>query len=114
MIHSNADLAFQNLRLELRRGCLTLAILGQLRSELYGYALRKALEERGLDVDEGTLYPLIRRLEAQGLLESEWREESKRRRRFYRLSTAGEMMLRKLLDELHRLNASLTSILQEA
>jgi PadR family transcriptional regulator PadR len=48
------------------------------------------------------------------LLESEWREESKRRRRFYRLSTAGEMMLRKLLDELHRLNASLTSILQEA
>jgi PadR family transcriptional regulator PadR len=93
---------------------LTLAILGQLRSELYGYALRKALEERGLDVDEGTLYPLIRRLEAQGLLESEWREESKRRRRFYRLSTAGEMMLRKLLDELHRLNASLTSILQEA
>ena len=80
---------FENLRLELRRGGLVLAVLGQLRAEHYGYTLRKALAERGLPVDEGTLYPLLRRLESQGLLTSEWREEDKREKRFYRLSPAG-------------------------
>ena len=114
MTHSNLDEVLQGLRLELRRGCLTLAVLGQLRSEHYGYTLRKALAERGLDIDEGTLYPLIRRLETQGLLSSEWREENKRRKRFYRLSADGEIILQKLLDELRAINASLQSILQEA
>jgi PadR family transcriptional regulator, regulatory protein PadR len=114
MTHSTGDSIFPNLRLELRRGCLTLAVLGLLRSEHYGYELRKALDEQGLEVDEGTLYPLVRRLETQGLLESEWREESKRRKRFYRLTDDGEIILHKLLEELRRLNASLTSILQEA
>ena len=80
---------FENLRLELRRGGLVLAVLGQLRTEHYGYTLRKALAERGLPVDEGTLYPLLRRLEAQGLLTSELREDAKRDKRFYRLSTPG-------------------------
>jgi len=114
MTHSNLDEVLQGLRLELRRGCLTLAVLGQLRSEHYGYTLRRALAERGLDIDEGTLYPLIRRLETQGLLSSEWREENKRRKRFYRLSADGEIILQKLLDELRAINASLQSILQEA
>jgi PadR family transcriptional regulator PadR len=75
---------FENLRLELRRGCLTLAVLAQLRQERYGYTLRKALADDGLVIDESTLYPLLRRLEAQGLLASEWREEEKRNKRFYR------------------------------
>ncbi|HEY1729251.1 MAG TPA: PadR family transcriptional regulator [Candidatus Baltobacteraceae bacterium] len=114
MPHSNLDDILQGMRLELRRGCLTLAVLGQLRFEHYGYTLRKALAERGLDIDEGTLYPLIRRLETQGLLSSEWREENKRRKRFYRLSAGGEIILQKLLDELRAINASLQSILQEA
>ena len=70
-----ADNLFENLRLELRRGCLTLAVLAQLRHEHYGYTLRKDLDERGLEIDESTLYPLLRRLESQGLLLSEWREE---------------------------------------
>lgn len=73
----NAEI-FENLRLELRRGCLTLAVLTQLRTERYGYTLRKALAEDGLEIDEGTLYPLLRRLESQGLLVSQWREEDKR------------------------------------
>ncbi len=77
---------FENLRLELRRGCLTLAVLAQLRQERYGYTLRKALADDGLVIDESTLYPLLRRLEAQGLLSSEWREEEKRNKRFYRLT----------------------------
>ncbi len=100
---------FENLRLELRRGCLTLAVLAQLRQEYYGYTLRKALAERGLDIDESTLYPLLRRLEAQGLLVSEWREEEKRNKRFYRLSSDGEQMLGQLLDEWNAINASISA-----
>ena len=61
---------FENLRLELRRGSLIVAVLAQLRTEHYGYSLRKALSGRGLEIDENTLYPLLRRLESQGLLVS--------------------------------------------
>ena len=103
---------FENLRLELRRGCLTLAVLGQLRQEHYGYTLRKALAERGLEIDESTLYPLLRRLEAQGLLTSEWREEEKRNKRFYRLSGDGEFLFVKLLHEWRELNKSIQNILE--
>ena len=63
----------ENLRLELRRGCLILAVLAELRTEQYGYTLRKGLTDRGIAIDEGTIYPLLRRLESQGLLLSEWR-----------------------------------------
>jgi PadR family transcriptional regulator PadR len=108
-----SDDLFENLRLELRRGCLILAVLVHLRSEHYGYTLRKALADRGLEIDEGTLYPLLRRLETQGLLSSQWREENKRNKRFYRLSPAGETMSEQLLEEWRRLNASLDAILSE-
>jgi PadR family transcriptional regulator PadR len=100
---------FENLRLELRRGCLTLAVLAQLRQEYYGYTLRKALAERGLEIDESTLYPLLRRLEAQGLLVSEWREEEKRNKRFYRLSSDGEQMFGQLFEEWQAINTSITA-----
>jgi PadR family transcriptional regulator PadR len=105
------DNAFENLRLELRRGCLTVAVLAQLRQEHYGYTLRKDLAERGLVIDESTLYPLLRRLESQGLLTSEWREEEKRNKRFYRLSADGEQILGQLLEEWHAINASIDRIL---
>ncbi len=98
---------FENLRLELRRGCLTLAVLAQLRQERYGYTLRKALADQGLVIDESTLYPLLRRLEAQGLLASEWREEEKRNKRFYRLNADGEQMFGRLLGEWRAINASI-------
>ncbi len=102
---------FENLRLELRRGCLIVAVLGQLRSEHYGYTLRKALAELGLEIDEGALYPMLRRLETQGLLVSEWREEDKRNKRFYRLSPLGETILARLLQEWRALNDTLDRIL---
>lgn len=105
------DPLFENLRLELRRGCLTLATLAQLREEHYGYTLRKALADRGLAIEESTLYPLLRRLESQGLLLSEWREEDKRNKRFYRLSPLGEQMLGQLLAEWQALNGSIHRIL---
>jgi PadR family transcriptional regulator PadR len=101
---------FDSLRLELRRGCLTLAVLAQLRAEHYGYTLRKALADLGLDIDEGTLYPLLRRLETQGLLTSEWREEGGRNKRFYRLSPDGRQMLKQLLAEWNGINRSLDRI----
>lgn len=104
---------FDNLRLELRRGCLIVAVLAALRTEQYGYTLRKALAEHGLAVDEGTLYPLLRRLESQGLLTSEWREEGKRNKRFYRLSDDGARMLDQLLAEWRSIDLSLNGILTE-
>ena len=105
---------FDSLRLELRRGCLILAVLAQLRAEHYGYTLRKALADQGLEIEESTLYPLLRRLETQGLLVSQWREEDKRNKRFYRLSAEGELILKQLLAEWESINASLNKILQEA
>ena len=101
---------FENLRSELRRGSLILAVLAQLRSEQYGYTLRKALAEHGMAIDEGTLYPLLRRLETQGLLVSEWREEDKRNKRFYVLSVAGKEILEQLLAEWKSIDSSLSQI----
>ena len=102
----------ENLRLELRRGSLILAVLACLRSEQYGYTLRKALSDRGMEIEEGTLYPLLRRLETQGLLLSEWREADKRNKRFYRLSALGAEVLEKLLAEWKAIDSSLDQIVK--
>src|SRR5690349_7091646 len=102
-----------NLRLELRRGALVLAVLAALRTEQYGYTLRKTLNEHGLTIDESTLYPLLRRLETQGLLTSQWREEDKRNKRFYRLSPDGEATLEQLLGEWDGIDRSLRAVLKE-
>jgi PadR family transcriptional regulator, regulatory protein PadR len=102
---------FENLRLELRRGSLVLAVLAELRVERYGYTLRKSLADHGLPVDESTLYPLLRRLETQGLLLSEWREEDKRNKRFYRLAPEGAGMLEQLIVEWRGIAQSLQQIL---
>ena len=106
----NTDL-FESLRLELRRGCLILAVLAELRTEQYGYTLRKTLADHGLAIEEGTLYPLLRRLESQGLLVSRWQEEDKRNKRFYRLSPEGKLILKQLVTEWRRINSSLDEIL---
>jgi len=107
------DSPFENLKLELRRGCLVLAVLAQLRVEHYGYTLRKAFADDGLEIEESTLYPLLRRLETQGLLVSEWREEDKRNKRFYRLSKDGKVILKQLLEEWRGMGESLDRILKE-
>jgi PadR family transcriptional regulator PadR len=108
----NSDV-LENLRLELRRGILILAVLATLRTEQYGYTLRKILAEHGMSIDEGTLYPLLRRLESQGLLKSQWREEDKRNKRFYRLSAEGKLILKQLLAEWQGIDSSLNEILKE-
>jgi PadR family transcriptional regulator PadR len=78
---------------ELRRGILVLATLSQLVEPKYGYALMNGLAERGLEIEQGTLYPLLRRLEAQGLLQSEWNVEGSRPRRYYVISPDGLRLL---------------------
>ncbi|MDG2523579.1 helix-turn-helix transcriptional regulator [Caulobacter segnis] len=102
---------FETLRQELRRGSLILAVLAQLQEERYGYTLRRALSDVGVDIDEGALYPMLRRLEGQGLLTSEWREEDKRKKRFYRLSPEGVGVLARLAVEWRAMNSSLDKLL---
>jgi DNA-binding PadR family transcriptional regulator len=101
----------EHLALEIRRGALTLAALSQLRDEQYGYSLRKKMAAFGLEVDEGTLYPLLRRLEAQGLLDSRWQLEEGRPRRYYRLNAQGEATLESLTADWKALAATMDGML---
>lgn len=89
-----------------------LAVLAALRDEQCGYTLRKSLADNGLAIDEGTLYPLLRRLETQGLLASQWREHDKRNKRFYRLTTGGTDILERLLAEWRDIDSSIDAILK--
>ena len=99
------------LRLELRRGVLILAVLSASKTPQYGYSLRKKLNDSGIDIDEGTLYPLIRRLAEQELLDSEWKQADGRERRYYLLSDKGKEVLHSLTQDWQQLNLSLTEIL---
>jgi DNA-binding PadR family transcriptional regulator len=90
-----ADLELK-LEQELRRGILVLAALSQLAEAKYGYELMSDLGARGLEIEQGTLYPLLRRLETQGLLQSEWNVAGSRPRRYYSISPDGEQLLAKL------------------
>jgi DNA-binding PadR family transcriptional regulator len=95
-----SDELVQNMMLELRRGVIAIAVLSQLSNEEYGYSLLKALSDRGLEVDQSTLYPLLRRLESQGLLKSEWRiADEARPRRYYVISSQGSDVLNQLKEE---------------
>ncbi len=101
------------MRMELRRGVVVLAVLAALREEQYGYALRKRLAASAIDVEEGTLYPLIRRLESQGLLASRWSADGGRKRRFYSISAEGRSLLAGLSGEWNALCRSLDKLLEE-
>lgn len=101
----------ENLSLELRRGALVLAVLLELRHEEYGYSLKKLLSAKGLDIDEGTLYPLLRRLESQGLLRSAWRLEDGRPRRYYRTSAQGDKLATELTAEWRKLARALGTLI---
>ncbi|MBN6113188.1 PadR family transcriptional regulator [Xanthomonas sp. CFBP 8700] len=96
---------------ELRRGVLVLAVLSALREERHAYLLRKELAASGLSVEEGTLYPLLRRIEEQGLLCSRWDDADGRARRYYRLSADGAAMLEYLNVEWLELEAAVNSLI---
>ncbi|MFY2558316.1 PadR family transcriptional regulator [Corallococcus terminator] len=104
---------FDKLELELRRGVVVLAALSQLRAPRYGYELRQALAEKGMPIEEGTLYPLLRRLETQGVLQSEWRIEDGPPRRYYALNADGRKLLRRLTDAWQGMNDAMDRLLEE-
>lgn len=97
---------------ELRRGTVVLAVLAQLQEPGYGYALLESLQSAGIDVDANTLYPLLRRLEKQELLTSDWDTEGGRPRKYYRTSELGKEILARLASEWNRINASVLAVLE--
>jgi len=105
--------ALGKLELELRRGVVVLATLSQLRTPRYGYELRQALADKGMPIEEGTLYPLLRRLETQGVLKSEWKIKDGPPRRYYALNAEGRKLLKKLTESWQGMNDAMDLLLKE-
>ncbi len=99
MMNEKRTKDFEKLKQEMRRGVIVLAAMSQLKQEQYGYSLIKNLKEKGFEVGQDTLYPLLRRLEQQELLDSEWRVDNSRPRRYYILNDTGAEMLQDLKAE---------------
>jgi len=108
----NKEELYEKLLLELRRGILVLAVLSQLEEKQYGYSLKQSLSDQGMEINEGTLYPLLRRLEAQGLLASDWQViDDARPRRYYQISTEGKTILANLIQEWQELSVVMAHLL---
>lgn len=97
--------------MELRRGAVIISVLSQLAVPQYGYSLVQVLDEKGFAIDPGTLYPLLRRLEKQGLLESSWDTNESRPRKYYRLSTGGKAIYEALCVEWRNLAERMTMLI---
>lgn len=100
----------QSLVTELRRGTLTLAVLGALRKPRYGYALLQTMQQENIEIEANTLYPLLRRLESQGLLSSDWDTRESRPRKYYTVSARGAEVLKELLVEWDKMQISIASV----
>ncbi len=101
----------QNLQQEMKRGSLVLAVLTQMDKPEYGYTLIQTLNACGMVVEQNTLYPLMRRLEKQGLLESIWQIEENRPRRYYQISDMGKEVRQLLIDDWKSLNTTLNQLI---
>ena len=99
---------------ELRRGTLTLAVLSQLRTPQYGYSLVQCLEKAGVTIEQSTLYPLLRRLEKQGLLTSSWDTTESRPRKYYVVNEYGSQIYTQLKEEWEKMTLELTTLLEGA
>lgn len=104
---------FQSYFTELRRGSLTLSVLGCLKESHYGYALLQTMQEHGIEIEANTLYPLLRRLESQGLLSSDWDTSENRPRKYYVINKRGEEVLKELLKEWRKMQISIDKICGE-
>jgi DNA-binding PadR family transcriptional regulator len=109
----NTDALFDSLVLELRRGTIILSVLSQLKKQQYGYSLIVRLQEKGIDIDAGTLYPLLRRLEKQELLESNWDVESAKPRKYYQLSAYGNTIYDKLCQHWAEMVSKIDQLINE-
>lgn len=103
----------ENMILELRRGTLLLSVLSQLKEPKYGYSLVQSLEEKGVNIDPNTLYPLLRRLEKQGLLISEWETSEAKPRKYYRRTDFGDAIFLKLKEQWKAMTVSMEGLLSE-
>lgn len=110
---NNSDALFDSLVLELRRGTLILSVLSQLKEQQYGYSLIVLLQEKGIEIDAGTLYPLLRRLEKQELLESSWDVESSKPRKYYKMSAYGQKIYDKLCKHWIEMNKRIDALINE-
>ena len=108
---SDLDKVLANLKQEMRRGSLVLAVLTRLDTEQYGYSLIQLLAEKGFDIEQNTLYPLLRRLENQGLLDSSWKVEENRPRRYYKISKLGILVRTELISDWAILEKNMSLIL---
>lgn len=104
---------FENLRMELRRGTVVLSVLSQLQKPQYGYSLVEVLREKGIPVEAGTLYPLLRRLESQQLLESIWDTDGTKPRKYYALTQHGRDMSGLLSKEWQEVTKSMIGLLRQ-
>lgn len=93
----NMDNELAGIETEMKRGFLQLLVLVVLEKEAYGYAMVRAFRDLGYEVEENTLYPLLRRLEKRGLIEGKWDVSEERPRKFYAVTQAGREMRRELL-----------------
>lgn len=101
---------FECLQLELRRGTLVLSVLSQMREAKYGYALVQSLLEKGITIDPNTLYPLLRRLESHGILESEWETGGPKPRKYYKRTEYGAKIYSELLDEWNQMTQAMDKL----
>jgi len=101
----------QNLKNELRRGTQILAVLSLLSNNQYGYSLLQDLTDKNVSIEAGTLYPLLRRLETQGILISEWDTSESRPRKYYILSDEGSVVYQDLKDEWHKIVREMNEII---
>lgn len=110
---NSPDDFFTNQILEMRRGTIVLAILSQLSTPRYGYGLLQQLESAKIPIDAGTLYPLLRRLEKHGVLESEWETSESRPRKYYRLSGDGQRLYLQLIEEWSVMSDTISQMTKE-
>lgn len=101
------------LTMELRRGTLILSVLSQLAEPRYGYALVQSLEQKGVSIDPSTLYPLLRRLEKQGLLSSEWDTGEAKPRKYYRRTKCGNIIYEELKQQWNEMTTDMSALLKE-
>jgi DNA-binding PadR family transcriptional regulator len=105
------DKKYENAVLEIRRGTLLICVLSQLKSPHYGYELIQLLANGGIEIDQNTLYPLLRRLEEQNILTSDWSVEGSRPRKYYSISDEGTELLARLSEEWNKISKSVSEML---
>lgn len=108
----NHDDIVSGLALELRRGTLIILVLSQLKEPMYGYNLVKKLQDNGIPIEANTLYPLMRRLESQGLLQSEWETSEAKPRKYYKITDDGLIVLEKITEHWKAFSKNIDNLLE--